>query len=362
MYDDQGLRTQKTIGDTTITYTWSGTTLLSEATDTYILVYLYDESASPIGFQYKTATTMETYFYEKNIQGDIVAVYSESGVKLISYTYDAWGNANISFHNGGENTNATKNPFTYRGYYYDQDLGLYYLQSRYYDAKVGRFINADEIAVITASPSALTDKNLYAYCDNNPIMRGDDEGDCWHILIGLGVAFAFEVSSQLIANGGDFTNLNWANIGIATAVGGITAACGPVSGAIVSGLGNVIMEGINQRKEGTKDYSKLAVAAFVGASASLIGSAFGAVAKKIGGKIAVNNLSKESPGIIKKTVLSFIKVPGNERNMVKNLSWTVAKYRNLPGLLVGKNIPQIFNSLAVGFSGYGIMGAIYGFR
>ena len=64
-------------------------------------------------------------------------MYSEAGVKLISYAYDDWGNANISFHNGGENTNATKNPFTYRGYYYDQDLGLYYLQSRYYDAKVG---------------------------------------------------------------------------------------------------------------------------------------------------------------------------------------------------------------------------------
>ena len=202
LYDDAGLRTEKVVDGTTVTYTWSGSTLLSESTDSYILLYLYDESASPIGFQYKTATKTETYFYEKNIQGDIVAVYNESGTKLISYVYDAWGNANISFHNGGENTNATRNPFTYRGYCFDQDLGLYYLQSRYYDAKVGRFISADEIAVITASPTALTDKNLYAYCDNNPITRGDGDGEFWNYIIG-GIVGAIAGGVVSALNGGD---------------------------------------------------------------------------------------------------------------------------------------------------------------
>ena len=67
----------------------------------------------------------------------------------------------------------------YRGYYYDSDLGMYYLQSRYYDPIVCRFINADVPDVITASPTALTDKNLFAYCDNNPVMRVDGNGEFW---------------------------------------------------------------------------------------------------------------------------------------------------------------------------------------
>ena len=91
-----------------------------------------------------------------NIQGDIVAVYSGTGTKLVSYTYDAWGNHTVTYHNGGESTVAVNNPFRYRGYYYDADLELYYLNSRYYDSKIGRFISSDAVEVITASPTALT--------------------------------------------------------------------------------------------------------------------------------------------------------------------------------------------------------------
>ena len=72
-----------------------------------------------------------------------VSVYNISGAKLVEYTYDAWGNATIVHYNGGASTGATKNPFRYRGYYYDSDLGLYYLNTRYYDSVTGRFISAD---------------------------------------------------------------------------------------------------------------------------------------------------------------------------------------------------------------------------
>ena len=76
--------------------------------------------------------TWQTYLYEKNLQGDIVSVYTESALRLVTYTYDAWGNFSTTYYNGGANTPAAKNPFTYRGYYLDRDLGLYYLNSRYY--------------------------------------------------------------------------------------------------------------------------------------------------------------------------------------------------------------------------------------
>lgn len=112
--------------------------------------------------------TWDVYGYEKNIFGDIVAVYDKAGTKLISYKYDAFGNFTATTHVAG--TTASNNPFRYRGYYYDIDLGLYYLNSRYYDSNTGRFISADNIDVICATPGGLTDKNLFSYCDNNFVM------------------------------------------------------------------------------------------------------------------------------------------------------------------------------------------------
>ena len=98
---------------------------------------------------------------------------------LVRYKYDAYGKPTITYYNGGASTAVVKNPFLFRGYYYDQDLKLYYLNSRYYDANTGRFISPDRIDTLCATPGALTDKNLYAYCDNNPVMRRDDGGQFW---------------------------------------------------------------------------------------------------------------------------------------------------------------------------------------
>ena len=79
--------------------------------------------------QYRNTSCAEgsydTYWFEKNLQGDIVAVYSETGTKLIAYTYDAWGNFSTTYYNGSASTTATYNPFRYRGYYYDVELGFY---------------------------------------------------------------------------------------------------------------------------------------------------------------------------------------------------------------------------------------------
>ena len=134
----------------------------------------------------------DIFWYEKNLQGDIVAVYSEAGTKLVSYTYDAWGNFNSTYHNGSSSSTIIgKNPFLYRGYYYDRDLKLYYLNARYYDPVVGRFISADYPDVVLSTPNALTDKNLFAYCDNNPVMRTDGDGQFWET--------AFDVISLVVS-------------------------------------------------------------------------------------------------------------------------------------------------------------------
>ena len=120
------------------------------------------------------ADEWDIYWYEKNLQGDIVAVYNEAGVKLLTYTYNAWGEiTNTSYYSNGGSTTVDRNPFRYRGYYYDKDLGMYYLQTRYYDAEICRFINADGYI---STGQGLIGYNMYAYCNNNPVNCVDSSG------------------------------------------------------------------------------------------------------------------------------------------------------------------------------------------
>lgn len=240
------------------------------------------------------------------------------------------------------------------GYNPIQELGLYYLRSRYYNPTWGRFINAD---ALVSTGQGLTGNNMFAYCGNNPVSRADDGGECWHVVAGAVLGGLFELGAQLIANEGTIADINWKKVGIATAVGGITAACGPIAGALISGAGNVAME----LASGTTELTKIGISFAVGFGASLVGYGAGKVAKKIGGKIAVKNLAKQGPGRIKSTITKLVDISGKDRNQIKNLTWAVSNYPQIPNELIGKTIPQIFNSLAVGASGYGTMGAIYGF-
>lgn len=111
------------------------------------------------------------YYYRKNLFGDIIEIYDDENQLAASYTYDAWGNFTVGTNVDGI---AFVNKFRYRGYYYDSDTGYYYLQTRYYDPQMGRFLNADEIGYL--DPETIHGCNLYAYCKNNPIMGIDPMG------------------------------------------------------------------------------------------------------------------------------------------------------------------------------------------
>jgi len=128
----------------------------------------------------------DEYFFEKNLQGDIVAVYNSNGTKIGTYTYDAWGNFTITLTEditpADEAVVNTYNPFRYRGYYYDVETGLYYLQSRYYNPQWGRFINADGYV---STGQGLLGNNMFAYCNNNPVSGVDPTGERTYS-IGLG--------------------------------------------------------------------------------------------------------------------------------------------------------------------------------
>ncbi|MBO4309180.1 MAG: RHS repeat-associated core domain-containing protein, partial [Clostridia bacterium] len=187
-------------------------------TEQYRLIYLYDSDGSPIGMQYREPSMAEgsfyTFWFEKNLQGDIVAVYNETGTKLISYAYDAWGNFRTTTHNrSGTNAYAAYNPFRYRGYYYDdfygcfdqigREIGFYYLNSRYYNPEWGRFINADGYV---STGTGLLGYNMYAYCNNNPVMYVDPDGNwpSWsQVLTGVAiVAGVVAVAALCVATAG----------------------------------------------------------------------------------------------------------------------------------------------------------------
>ena len=187
-YNDEGIRTSKIVNGVETTYYVNGGQIVAEKTDTRTIIYIYDASGAPIGMMYRTTSYAENvwdvFWYEKNLQGDIIAVYSSAGTKLATYTYsDAWGNHIVSYTNGGDSTGAIYNPFRYRGYYYDADLGMYYLQSRYYDANICRFISAD---AYVSTGQGIIGFNMFAYCGNNPVMGYDPTGhwDLGGVIIG----------------------------------------------------------------------------------------------------------------------------------------------------------------------------------
>ena len=147
-----------------------------------------------------------TYYYVKNLQGDIVAILDSSGTAVVEYTYNAWG-VLLSTTGSMASTLGVHNPLRYRGYIYDPETALYYLQSRYYDPDVGRFINADAFA---STGQGILGNNMFAYCRNNPVSRIDPSGtyDCCFADDDLG-----NILSDNIGVGGRFAGAGGGSIG-----------------------------------------------------------------------------------------------------------------------------------------------------
>ena len=168
-YDSNGMRTQKTVDGVKTNYYYdSNKNLIALVKGNDTLLFYYDSDGSATSFSYNG--TM--YFYVKNLQGDVVRIIDLAGTEVASYVYDAWGNIKDT---KGEPTIREINPIRYRGYVYDTETSLYYLQSRYYDPLTGRFLNADEISYMFINDSVIG-SNAFSYCDNNSINAVDSDG------------------------------------------------------------------------------------------------------------------------------------------------------------------------------------------
>lgn len=167
-YDSNGMRTQKSVDGVKTNYYYdSNKNLIALVKGNDTLLFYYDSDGSATSFSYNG--TM--YFYVKNLQGDVIRIIDLAGTEVASYVYDSWGNIKDT---KGDTTVRELNPIRYRGYVYDTETSLYYLQSRYYDPFTGRFLNAD-IYCDTGTDTTLS-TNMFAYCENNPIIHVDKTG------------------------------------------------------------------------------------------------------------------------------------------------------------------------------------------
>ena len=240
-YDAGGVRQSKTANGVTTSYFTEGNRIhKEERSDDKTLIYAYDASGLA-----SITYNGTLYYVQKNFQGDIVALVNQSGNVVAKYVYDAWGNGKVCNASGTENTSSSFigniNPFRYRGYYYDVETGLYYLQTRYYDPQAGRFLSPDSVDYI--APDIIGGLNLYAYCNNNPVMYADPDGHFFLLALIIGAIVGAVVGGTAIGAAVG-AGVGLAATGAAALGGGGAAAAGGImtsggaGAAVLSGAGS----------------------------------------------------------------------------------------------------------------------------
>ena len=318
-YDENGIRKTKTVGDEVIEYITSGGEVVAQksnsgtptdASDDVVITFTRGADGSLISMN-RNGTI---YYFVTNIQGDVEQILDSTGQVVVSYVYDAYGRV-VSISDSLASTLGEENPFRYRSYYFDTESGYYYLQSRYYDPVTCRMINADS----QINPG-IHGNNMFAYCNNNPIMLVDRDGRLPFLAITaiVGAVAGAAVGGYLAAKRGK--NI-WAGIGIGAVGGallglGVGAGLGMISGAGAFATGTQISAGFTAIATGTK-------AAIISASlpaaekAKQVFWAGGSVAQK-----AADTFAKvsQSGNIISKTA------QGKEIiAQTKNIPWEIAK-------------------------------------
>ena len=275
-YDLNSIRTSKTVNGVQHNYVYASGKLLRETYGSTILDFSYGINGAPYSLTYTNGSASPvTYYYITNLQNDVMYMVDANGAKVAEYKYDPFGKVITA-----TGSMAEINPIRYRGYYYDTETDFYYLQTRYYDPSICRFINADSY---TSTGTDSVSTNMFAYCNNCPIFLHDETGEFGFItlgimavggLIGAAVSAATSAITQYATTG----EVNWGSVGVA-------AASGFVSGALSSSplgqtaqiIGSAILGGVTYLADCAVNHDKPTVLGVLG------NVALGAVSGKISG-------------------------------------------------------------------------------
>ena len=306
-YDMAGVRSSKQVGDTTYSYTTlSGKVMRQTWGDHNALEFVYDDSNQPFAVIYKHGSAAELYYYLVNAQGDVAAILDSSGTMVAFYDYDAWGNCTVYNSSAKVLTDPTSianiNPLRYRGYYYDAETGFYYLQSRYYDPAICRFINAD---TYLSTGQGMLGHNMFTYCGNNPVNYCDSSGRFFFTLLGAAIGAAVGYIDAYIAGedpikgaiaGGVSGAIAGAGVDIGAAItifsGGAAIGWGAAVAIGLGAFGGFVGTGISNDWKFQKDGESLALQ-YMGAT--LIGGMANAISFGLGpinGEIAKGTVSQ----------------------------------------------------------------------
>mgnify|MGYP002551117146 CR=1 FL=1 len=305
-YDMSGVRTSKTVNGTTYNYTTLSGKVMRQQWGNKSLEFIYDDGNQPFAMIYNDGSTSTLYYYVLNAQGDVIALLNENGTLAASYNYGAWGNYSVHGADGKKTTDPTFighiNPLRYRGYYYDRETRLYYLQSRYYDFANCRFINADTFA--TTDANGFLSANMFAYCENNPIIGVDPTGEFLNTIFGA-------VAGSVIAVATREEGETWQQAALRGAVTGMIAGFALDASIATAGAAGVLIATLGGAAAGAFDKywssanvgrkatgGELASSAIAGA---VINTAFGA-AGRVAGR-AVGNTVKT---VVKAVKTNFV--------------------------------------------------------
>ncbi len=286
-YDGDNCRLSKTVkGKKRLFFYDVQNALRVERTEEGEIHYLYDASGVR-GFEYVeysvpgAALSRAKYYYEKDLQGNIVGIVNSEGTEIVKYEYvDAWGSFNEYYLTDEGRVVAALNSFTYRGYYYDKESGLYYLINRYYDPETGRFISPDDVGYLDFESFFGT--NRYAYCLDDPVNESDPDGTMpnWLKWVIGGVVIVGLIVATFFTGG---ASAGVAGYIVAGALKG--AVIGAVSGALVSGT----IGGISSAIAGNGFWNGFADGA---ADGFMLGAIIGAITGAISSSLQIANSAK----------------------------------------------------------------------
>ena len=294
-YDMSGVRTSKTVNGTTYNYTTLSGKVMRQQWGNKSLEFVYDDGNQPFAMIYSDGSTTTLYYYVLNAQGDVIALLNANGTLAASYNYGAWGNYSVHDDKGAKITKASFighiNPLRYRGYYYDRETRLYYLQSRYYDFANCRFINADTFA--TTDANGFLSANMFAYCENNPVMRTDEDGEAWFTIANAVFGAAVGVVSQVATNLA--TGQKWSHGILGAALGGA------VYNVVALTTNNIALASV--ASSATEAFTNEAITYFTGekkfTAENLSGSIANVACKTVANSILASTTGKISTRIVK---------------------------------------------------------------